>query len=189
MLDFENPPQEMIPVAPLSDIEKSRPPTGIFLYPYLVIGNCLFLEQMVKGVPVKKKLCNFIAWITVEIFQDDGINSESLVRIEGIHASGRKLPALTVPLKKLNYLEWVQSFHPDDPVTPEMAHEIALKLAEQIPGFEIVVATHTDRDHIHSHFVINSVSCETGLKYHSNKDSLMQLWHRTSCVCSTVFLL
>ena len=41
-----------------------------------------------------------------------------------------------------------QSFHPDDPVTPEMAHEIALKLVEQIPGFEIVVATHTDRDHI-----------------------------------------
>ena len=46
------------------------------------------------------------------------------------------------------YYHMVQSFHPDDPVTPEMAHEIALKLAEQIPGFEIVVATHTDRDHI-----------------------------------------
>ena len=60
------------------------------------------------------------------------------------------------------YYHMVQSFHPDDPVTPEMAHEIALKLAEQIPGYEIVVATHTDRDHIHSHFVINSVSCDTG---------------------------
>ena len=70
------------------------------------------------------------------------------------------------------YYHMVQSFHPDDPVTPEMAHEIALKLAEQLPGFEIVVATHTDRDHIHSHFVINSVSCETGKKYHSNKESL-----------------
>ena len=66
------------------------------------------------------------------------------------------------------YYHMVQSFRPDDPVTPEMAHEIALKLAEQIPGFEIVVATHTDRDHIHSHFVINSESCDPGLKYHSN---------------------
>ena len=81
------------------------------------------------------------------------------------------------------YYHMVQSFRPDDPVTPEMAHEIALKLAEQIPGFEIVVATHTDRDHIHSHFVINSVSCDTGLKYHSNRDSLEQLWKASDELC------
>ena len=81
------------------------------------------------------------------------------------------------------YYHMVQSFRPDDPVTPERAHEIALKLAEQIPGFEIVVATHTDRDHIHSHFVINSVSCDTGLKYHSNRDSLEQLWKASDELC------
>ena len=81
------------------------------------------------------------------------------------------------------YYHMVQSFRPDDPVTPEMAHEIALKLAEQIPGFEIVVATHTDRDHIHSHFVINSVSCDTGLKYHSNKESLEMLWKASDELC------
>lgn len=81
------------------------------------------------------------------------------------------------------YYHMVQSFRPDDPVTPEMAHEIALKLAAQIPGFEIVVATHTDRDHIHSHFVINSVSCDTGLKYHSNRNSLEQLWKASDELC------
>ena len=81
------------------------------------------------------------------------------------------------------YYHMVQSFRPDDPVTPEQAHEIALKLAEQIPGFEIVVVTHTDRDHIHSHFVINSVSCDTGLKYHSNRDSLEQLWKASDELC------
>lgn len=81
------------------------------------------------------------------------------------------------------YYHMVQSFHPDDPVTPEMAHEIALKLAEQIPGYEIVVATHTDREHIHSHFVINSVSCDTGKKYHSNKESLTQLMEASDKLC------
>lgn len=81
------------------------------------------------------------------------------------------------------YYHMVQSFHPDDPVTPEMAHEIALKLAEQIPGYEIVVATHTDRDHIHSHFLINSVSCDTGKKYHSNKESLTQLMNASDELC------
>ena len=81
------------------------------------------------------------------------------------------------------YYHMVQSFRPDDPVTPEMAHEIALKLAEQIPGYEILVATHTDREHIHSHFVINSVSYETGLKYHSNEESLIALRRASDELC------
>ena len=108
-----NPQAENLLPAPLSDMEKSRPPTGIFHYPYLVIGNSLFMEQTIRGTPIKKKLCNFVAWITGEIFQDDGISSECLVRIEGIHSSGRKLPAITVPLKKLNTLEWVDSWGAD----------------------------------------------------------------------------
>lgn len=81
------------------------------------------------------------------------------------------------------YYHMVQSFRPDDPVTPEMAHEIALKLAEHIPGYEIIVATHTDREHLHSHFVINSVSYETGLKYHSNEESLMALRRASDELC------
>ena len=81
------------------------------------------------------------------------------------------------------YYHMVQSFRPDDPVTPEMAHEIALKLAEHIPGYEIIVATHTDREHLHSHVVINSVSYETGLKYHSNEESLMALRKASDELC------
>ncbi len=81
------------------------------------------------------------------------------------------------------YYHMVQSFRPDDPVTPEMAHEIALKLVQQIPGYEIIVATHTDREHLHSHFVINSVSYETGLKYHSNEESLMALRRASDELC------
>ena len=81
------------------------------------------------------------------------------------------------------YYHMIQSFRPDDPVTPEMAHEIALKLAEHIPGYEIIVATHTDREHLHNHFVINSVSCDTGLKYHSNEESLMALRKASDELC------
>ena len=81
------------------------------------------------------------------------------------------------------YYHMIQSFHPDENLTPETAHVIALKLAEQIPGFEIVVATHCDTDHIHSHFVINSVSCDTGKKYHSNMDSLNALRQASDKLC------
>lgn len=62
-----NPQPDLLPAAPFSDMEKSRPPTEIFLYPYLVIGNCLFIETVVKGTAVKKKLCNFSAWIIGEV--------------------------------------------------------------------------------------------------------------------------
>ena len=52
-----------------------------------------------------------------------------------------------------------QSFAPGE-VTPEQAHRISVRLAKELWGdrFGIVVATHLDRAHIHSHFVINAVS-------------------------------
>ena len=81
------------------------------------------------------------------------------------------------------YYHMIQSFHPSEQLTPEVAHEIALKLAEEIPGFEIVVATHTDRLHIHTHFIINSVNQETGKKYHSNLESLNALRAASDKLC------
>ncbi|MGI6383302.1 MAG: relaxase/mobilization nuclease domain-containing protein [Tissierellaceae bacterium] len=61
----------------------------------------------------------------------------------------------------------------EDDLTPEMAHEISLKLLEheKFKGFQILASTHVDEDHLHTHFVINSVNMETGLKWqHSTKD-------------------
>jgi len=108
-----NPQPEIIPAAPVSVVEKFRPPTDIFLYPYKVIGNCLIMEQMIKGTPINKKLCNFFAWITEEIVQDNGIEPDILVKIRGIHASGRKLPEVTIPLNRLSSFEWVDRWGAD----------------------------------------------------------------------------
>ena len=67
------------------------------------------------------------------------------------------------------FYHFTQSFSPTEDITPETAHEIAVKFAEKMfPGFEVLVATHTDKAHTHSHFVVNSVSCENGYKYHSD---------------------
>ena len=49
------------------------------------------------------------------------------------------------------YKHFVQSFAPDEEITPEMANEIARELAERLPifhGFEVLIATHKDRRHI-----------------------------------------
>ena len=81
------------------------------------------------------------------------------------------------------FYHMVQSFPKDETITQGTAHEIACRLAESIPGFEIVVATHCDADHVHSHFVINSVSFETGKKYHSDSQSIQALWEASDNLC------
>ena len=59
----------------------------------------------------------------------------------------------------------IQSFKPGE-VTPKMANEIGLDLAKEIAkGYQAVVYTHADKDHIHNHIVINSVNPDNGKKY------------------------
>ena len=81
------------------------------------------------------------------------------------------------------YFHFVQSFHPDENITPEEAHVVALELAQQWKDYEVVVATHVDAAHIHSHLVINSVSFETGKKLHFEKDDLTQLRKFSDEIC------
>lgn len=54
----------------------------------------------------------------------------------------------------------IQSFSPEDAVTPEQAHELGKKLAFEYTGgkYEYVVATHIDKGHIHNHIMLNAVS-------------------------------
>ena len=63
----------------------------------------------------------------------------------------------------------IQSFKPGE-VTPEIAHEIGKRLAKEMWGdrFEVVIATHLNKEHLHNHFVINSVSFADGKKYYDN---------------------
>ncbi|MFQ8601171.1 MAG: relaxase/mobilization nuclease domain-containing protein [Hominenteromicrobium sp.] len=65
----------------------------------------------------------------------------------------------------------IQSFMPGE-VTPEIAHEIGVKLAQKMWGdhFQIVVATHLDHDHIHNHFIVNSVAFTDGHRLWKEKN-------------------
>jgi len=82
------------------------------------------------------------------------------------------------------YYHLVQSFPKGDGTPPELAHQIAVELAEKAFGkHECVVATHIDREHIHSHFVFNSVSFEDGRKYHSNRNTVQELMDLSDEIC------
>lgn len=84
------------------------------------------------------------------------------------------------------YYHFVQSFGVDENISPQTAHEIALRFAsetEKFHGFEIVVSTHCDRDHIHSHFVMNSVNSENGKKFHITENEIDELMLRSDKLC------
>ena len=81
------------------------------------------------------------------------------------------------------FYHMVQSFPKDEAVDPATAHAAALKLAEYYEGCEVLVCTHTDREHIHSHFLINSVNFDSGRKLHIAKEQLQELRQRNDQVC------
>ena len=84
----------------------------------------------------------------------------------------------------IRYYHFVQSHPSGYKIEPALAHKIAVEFAERaFPGHEVVVATHTDADHIHSHFVLNAVNADTGLKYHSNKFTLQDLRQLSDEIC------
>ena len=84
----------------------------------------------------------------------------------------------------VRYYHFVQSHPSGYKIEPALAHKIAVEFAEQaFPGHEVVVATHTDADHIHSHFIMNAVNVDTGLKYHSNKFTLQDLRQLSDEIC------
>ena len=63
----------------------------------------------------------------------------------------------------------IQSFKPGE-VTAEQCNQLGLELAEKVaPNHQVAVYTHTDKEHVHNHIVINSIDLETGRKYQSNK--------------------
>ena len=81
------------------------------------------------------------------------------------------------------FYHMVQSFPKGAAVDPRQAHEAARRLAEYFDGCEVLVCTHVDREHIHSHCVINSVNFETGKKLHMAKEQLQELMRRNDEIC------
>lgn len=88
--------------------------------------------------------------------------------------------------KEDKYIAWhgYQSFKPDE-VTPELCHEIGVKLAKQMWGdrFQVIVSTHLDKDHLHNHFCFNSVSFLDGKKYNYSKSEMQRLRNLSDELC------
>ena len=86
------------------------------------------------------------------------------------------------------FYHMVQSFPKGADVDPRTAHEAACRLAGYFEGCEVLVCTHVDREHIHSHCIINSVNFETGKKVHMADEQIQELRVRNDQICEELRL-
>lgn len=83
----------------------------------------------------------------------------------------------------MQYIHIIQSFDPKDTLTPSQVYNAGLKLANTFNGFQVLVATHIDKKHLHNHLIVNSVSFENGYKIQMSKKDLQYLKDYSDKIC------
>lgn len=82
------------------------------------------------------------------------------------------------------FYHYTQAFHPEENITGAAAHKLAKEFAEKAwPGCEVLVATHTDADHIHSHFIVNAVRPDNGKMLRQGPTTLQHLRELSDELC------
>ena len=69
--------------------------------------------------------------------------------------------------RKIHSHHIIQSFSPDDHLTPEQINRIGYETVKELTGgrFRFIVATHVDKDHIHNHIILNSIDKNSDKKF------------------------
>lgn len=123
--------------------------------------------------------------------ENPAVNSPMIKLISGKDCCGETAFAEFLATKNIfkktdgvQFYHYTQSFRVGSDISPQTAHEIAMEFAkENYKGFEVLIATHKDADHLHSHFIINSVSFEDGKKLHQSPDTIRKLRLSSDNIC------
>lgn len=136
---------------------------------------------IIKAISSKAEIGQAIDYITKAEKTEDKLISG----IDCDPTNAKEVMELTKRLWKKTggrtYKHYIQSYHADEHISLEQAHQNALELAKDTKawnGFEILLATHKDKDHIHTHFIVNSVNLYTGYKLQWSKADLQDLKDR-----------
>ena len=125
-------------------------------------------------------------------YAEDGAKTHNKVYVSGINLSpniARDQMVLTKlqfgKTDKILAYHGYQSFLPGE-VTPDQAHEIGVELARRLWGdrFQILVTTHLDKEHLHNHFCLNSVSFVDGKKFRGGSKAYWQMRAESDKICA-----
>lgn len=144
-------------------------------------------------IPEAKQSPSAMHGLITYCLQDQKVNDAVSGRrlVSGINCNGenafKEFMATKIAYSKtdrINFYQYVQSFSPRENVDAQTAHKIAVEFASKAwAGHEVLVTTHTDAEHIHSHFVVNSVGFEDGYKLRQSPNTLRQLRGMSDLIC------
>lgn len=155
--------------------------------------------------PIKKTINNTITYVenkektkiplsdlsnTID-YASNKNKTEEQCYVSGINCdSNNAYQDMMLVKKSYNKNDGILGFHgyqsfKEDEVTPEQAHQIGIELANEMWGdkFQVVVTTHLNTNHIHNHFVINSVSIKDGSKYNYSNSEMARLRQVNDFIC------
>lgn len=138
---------------------------------------------IIKFINNKVSLKKTLNYICKEEKTDKKLISGKDCIPENAYEEMMEVKKLYKKLEGRDKIHFVQAFSPKDKLTYEQAHEIGLKMAEYFKGFQVVVATHIDKEHIHNHIVLNTVNFETGLKFHQSRQDLQKIKELSNRIC------
>ena len=152
------------------------------------------LDNVIKYISNEEKTMSdgsYMELHNLKEYMDTNVQSEATCYVSAINCN-LDTAYKDMVFTKMEYdkVDGILGFHAfqsfqEGEVTPDLAHKIGVKLAEEVWGdrFEVIVATHNNTNHIHNHFVINSVSFKDGKKYSDNRTSYANLRHISDCLC------
>lgn len=148
-----------------------------------------YCKTIVQKIKSESYLSNSLAYITnpnkvsqvTFITENIVMPDTDVISIENAYRITRNLENKN---NKILAHHFVQSFGDYDNVTPELAHQIGLEfIKNNLSKYQVTLATHIDGNHIHNHFIINSVSPVDGLKFKDNKNSINALRQASDDLC------
>ena len=138
---------------------------------------------VIKIIPSNGRIKNIINYVLNKEKTDDRIISGKDCSPQNAIDEMNTTKELYSKTEGISYHHIIQSFKPDE-LNPKKAHEIGLELAKsQFKNHEVLVVTHIDKEHIHNHLVINSVSFKNGCKLISNKETLREIKLESNRIC------
>ena len=146
----------------------------------------------VNFIKYKKQSAGALSGVTRYISQDEKTldeNGRQLVSGQNCtpQLAGREFQATRAACRKDSpvwFYHYVQSFSPDEVITGEQAHQLAREFAARAwPDSEVLIATHLDAEHIHSHFVVNAVCWESGKMLRQGPNTLRSLRQLSDELC------
>lgn len=145
---------------------------------------------IIKSLPATKSLSNQLNYLvkegkTVEELKE-GINCTT----DNVEQEFNIIKHMYAKSDGKQYYHFTQAFSPEDNITPEKAHQLGKEwINNNIKGHQVYMVTHIDKEHIHNHFVVNSVNMENGYKLQISPSKLFEMKKDSNRLCERENLL